>query len=132
MASIHSQNARKKRVPLPIQLKLVELLREREHEIKAGKWRQARFADFASGLLSHPISTSQLARISRAIGIHWPMGNPNNGSSRRHSRLSQLENRTKNLEAALTFLASHLRLDPRTHAKVERLITPDEDTNSDA
>lgn len=132
MASIHSQNARKKRVPLPIQLKLVELLREREHEIKAGKWRQAHFATFASSHFGHPISTSQLARVARALGIHWPMGNPNSGSSRRHSRLSQLENRTKNLEAALTFLASHLRLDPRTHAKIERLITPDEDTNSDA
>lgn len=132
MASIHSQNARKKRVPLPIQLKLVELLREREHEIKAGKWRQAPFATFASSHLGHAISTSQLARIARAIGIHWPMGNPNSNVSRRHSRLSQLENRTKNLEAALTFLASHLRLDPRTHAKIERLITPDEDTNSDA
>jgi len=131
MASIHSQNARKKRVPLPIQLQLVELLREREHEIKTGKWRQARFATFASSHLGHAISTSQLARISRAVGIHWPMGNPNSGSSRRHSRLGKLETRVKNLEAALTFLTSRLRLDPVTHAKIERLITPIEDTNSD-
>ena len=132
MASIHSKNARNKRVPLPIQIKLVELLRERENEIKTGKWRQARFATFASSHLGHAISTSQLARISRAVGIHWPMGNPNSGSSRRHSRLGKLETRVKNLESAFALFTTHINLDPRVQAKIEALIYPsNEDTNSD-